>query len=202
MDNIFLINTIDFEIAFWILLAVFLFWIFLFSIKWSQLSKFMSNLKKKVIITQQNETDDVIAVFQAIEFLKKINKGGTIIFEKNDNINDFISNPVTLKADLSWELIATIFEGSKSPLHDGAIVIKNHKIKYASAYINFLSSNDQLPTSLGTRHRSGIGITEKTDAVVIILSEETSDITISRKGVYKVIPISKFEEEMIKYLKL
>ena len=137
----------------------------------------------------------------ALENLKKFKKGGTIIIKRDDSLKNYISDPVELDALVSSELITNIFEGSKTPLHDGALIIEGRKIRYASTYINFLSADPTIPPSFGTRHRSGIGITEKTDAIAIILSEETGGIILANNGKFDVVPIGKIENELKEILK-
>jgi len=82
---------------------------------------------------------------------------------------------------VSAELITNIFEGTKTPLHDGAVVISGNRISKAAAYITKLSDK-KLPKKYGTRHRSAIGIAEATNVISIVLSEETGAITVSHHG--------------------
>ncbi len=194
-------NINNFEIAFWVMLVVFILWVFIFSIPWKTIKNRIKNLQEKVKTRTFSSNDDILEIYKAIEILKKDNKGGTVIIERDINLDDFISEPVSLNATLSWELIVTIFVSNRSPLHDGVIIIRNHKIKYASSYINFLSSNSELPNEFGTRHRSAIGITEKTDAIAIVLSEETGNITISKNGKYEQVGITKFTNQLNEYIK-
>ncbi len=182
----------NFEIAFWVMLAIFVLWVFIFSIPWKLIINRIKNIQERVKTRSFSTGNDSLEIYKALEILRKDGKGGTVIIERDTNLDNYVSEPVNLNAILSWELIVTIFSSNKSPLHDGAIIIRNHKIKYASSYINFLSSNSELPSEFGTRHRSAIGITEKTDSIAIILSEETGNITISKNGKYEQVTITKF----------
>ena len=87
---------------------------------------------------------------------------------------------MTLDARLSYDLLATVFRPS-APLHDGAVIVQRDRIAAAACFLP-LSTNPVLSTQLGTRHRAGIGITEETDAVAVIISEETGTISIAVAG--------------------
>lgn len=106
--------------------------------------------------------------------------GALIVIEKNDNIDSMISSGVKIGAEVSAELIENIFVPD-TPLHDGAVVIRDYKVELASCVLP-LSHNADIDTSYGTRHRAGIGISEESDAVSVIVSEETGRISISYKG--------------------
>ena len=104
-----------------------------------------------------------------------------MIIEKRDNIDSLISSGVDISAQVTSELIENIFVPD-TPLHDGAVIIRNYKIARASCVLP-LSQNPNIKTSYGTRHRAGIGISEESDAISIIVSEETGRISIAHKGV-------------------
>jgi len=87
---------------------------------------------------------------------------------------------VPLDANLSYDLLATIFRPS-APLHDGAVIVQKERIAAAACFLP-LSMNPVLSTQLGTRHRAGIGITEETDAIAVIVSEETGSISVAVAG--------------------
>ena len=110
---------------------------------------------------------------------KKI--GALIVIERNIKLDNYLLKPgILLDALISKELLETIFY-PKTPLHDGAVIIRGNKIYMASAFLP-LSSNPELPNSFGTRHRAGIGITEITDAISIIISEERGEISLAHSG--------------------
>ena len=109
---------------------------------------------------------------------KKI--GALIIIERNTKIGDIISTGIALNADVSTELLNNIFY-PKAPLHDGAVVIRDYKVKAASCFLP-LSQNDSLESELGTRHRAGLGITESCDCISVIVSEETGKISLACNG--------------------
>jgi len=104
---------------------------------------------------------------------KKI--GALIVIERETNLKDFIEMGTQLDAKVSRELLLSIFHPA-SPIHDGAVIIRGNRVVAAGCFLP-LSLSTRISKSLGTRHRAGIGLTEETDAVVIIISEETGTIT-------------------------
>ena len=122
-------------------------------------------------------TDEII---KAIEVLSRDKVGALIAIEKEVGLDSFVETGTRLNSDVSSELLCTIFWPG-SPLHDGAVIIQEQKISGAGCLLP-LTENTALSKSLGTRHRAGIGLTEETDAVVIIVSEETGTISTGYKG--------------------
>lgn len=106
--------------------------------------------------------------------------GALIVVENDDNIDPLISSGIRLDAETTSELLENIFVPN-TPLHDGAVIIRNNKIELATCVLP-LSQNPNIRQELGTRHRAGIGISEESDAVVIIVSEETGNISIAHRG--------------------
>ncbi len=106
--------------------------------------------------------------------------GALIVVENGDNIDALISSGIKVQAKTSSELLENIFEPN-TPLHDGAVVIRNNRVEMATCVLP-LSQNPNIRKELGTRHRAGIGISEESDAVVVIVSEETGNISIAHKG--------------------
>ncbi len=119
-------------------------------------------------------------IVQAVEYLSKNKIGALIAIEREVGLDNFAETGTKLNADVSSELISTIFWPG-SPLHDGAVIIQEQKIVAAGCLLP-LTESTRLSKSLGTRHRAGIGLTEETDAIVIIVSEETSTISTGYKG--------------------
>jgi diadenylate cyclase len=109
--------------------------------------------------------------------------GALIIIERNTGLNEFVETGIKIDADLSPEVIETIFY-SGTPLHDGAIVIKNNRIVAASVLLPL--SENMKPVlgkyNLGTRHRAGLGLSETSDAICVVVSEETGDISVAING--------------------
>lgn len=117
---------------------------------------------------------------KAIESLSSHRVGALIVIERHTALKEICETGTTMDADISAELIENVFyEGS--PLHDGAVIVRGSKL-YAAGCVLPLTENKELPTEMGTRHRAGIGITEKSDALTIIVSEETGIISIAQEG--------------------
>jgi diadenylate cyclase len=106
--------------------------------------------------------------------------GALIIIEREIGLRTYIESGVPLDARLSYDLLATIFRPS-APLHDGAVIVQNDRVAAAACFLP-LSMNPVLSTQLGTRHRAGIGVTEETDAIAVIVSEETGSISLAVSG--------------------
>jgi diadenylate cyclase len=106
--------------------------------------------------------------------------GALMVIEREIGLRTYIESGVPLDAQLSYDLLATIFRPS-APLHDGAVIIQKDRIAAAACFLP-LSMNPVLSTQLGTRHRAGIGVTEETDAIAVIVSEETGSISLAVAG--------------------
>ena len=109
---------------------------------------------------------------------KKI--GALMVLERKTGLRDIIETGISLNSDISYELLMNIFIPN-TPLNDGAVVISNDHIIAASCFLP-LTDNKQISMELGTRHRAGIGISEKSDAIVIVVSEETGYVSICEKS--------------------
>lgn len=121
--------------------------------------------------------DDIVL---AANLFSQSQTGALIVIEREIGLRTYIESGVPLDAHLSYDLLATIFRPS-APLHDGAVIIQKDRIAAAACFLP-LSMNPVLSTQLGTRHRAGIGITEETDAIAVIVSEETGSISIAVAG--------------------
>jgi diadenylate cyclase len=106
--------------------------------------------------------------------------GALIVIEREIGLRTYIESGVPLDAQLSYDLLATIFRPS-APLHDGAVIVQKDRIAAAACFLP-LSMNPVLSTQLGTRHRAGIGITEETDAIAVVVSEENGAISVAHAG--------------------
>jgi len=119
----------------------------------------------------------VDSVLIAAEMLSKQKRGMLAVFIKKHNLKDIIDTGTKLNADLTSSLLVTIF-GHDTPLHDGATIIQDGKILGAGCFLPLSKRHDIMKT-FGTRHRAAIGITEETDAIVVVVSEETGAISIA-----------------------
>ena len=118
-------------------------------------------------------------VLAASHFAQTIT-GALIVIEREIGLRTFIESGVPLDANLSYDLLTTIFRPS-APLHDGAVIVQKDRIAAAACFLP-LSMNPVLSTQFGTRHRAAIGITEETDAISVVVSEETGSISIAVGG--------------------
>lgn len=126
------------------------------------------------------ESAEVNAIATALHHLSKTQTGALLVFAETSRLQFYQNTGIVLNATISSELLESIFH-KNSPLHDGAVIITDHKIAAAKCVLN-VSENTNLATSLGLRHRSAVGITEVSDAVAIIVSEENGDISFSKEG--------------------
>jgi len=117
----------------------------------------------------------------AVTTLASEKTGALIVIERNIGLRNFIDAGVQLDARLSYDLLVTIFNPA-TPLHDGAVVIQNERLAAASVFLP-LTKNPEISRELGTRHRAAIGITEGSDAISLVVSEETGLITYVEAGV-------------------
>lgn len=121
--------------------------------------------------------DDIVL---AANLFSQNQTGALIIIEREIGLRTYIESGVPLDAQLSYDLLATLFRPS-APLHDGAVIVQRDRIAAAACFLP-LSMNPLLSTQMGTRHRAGIGITEETDAISVIVSEETGGISLAVAG--------------------
>ncbi|MFA6567007.1 MAG: diadenylate cyclase CdaA [Victivallales bacterium] len=127
---------------------------------------------------KQEET--INEVVKSVEYLSVNKRGALIVFQRQIGMRALISSGIKINAEVSHQLIQTIFHPN-TPLHDGAIAIDDNEI--IAAHIIFpLTQSVSLSDSLGTRHRAAIGVTEETDAVAVVVSEETGGISIAYRG--------------------
>lgn len=130
---------------------------------------------------EKSEHQDLVAeVVRAAESMSKTNTGALMVFEKDVSLDDLLTGGTSINADVTSELLENIFVHN-TPLHDGAVIIRNGKI-YKAACVLPLSSNRDLSKECGTRHRAALGISEQSDCVSLVVSEETGKISVMNKG--------------------
>ena len=122
-------------------------------------------------------------VILAATSLASTKTGALIVIERNIGLKNIIDGGVKLDAELSYDLLVSIFN-PESPLHDGAVVVRRHRVAAASCFLP-LTLNPRLSRDLGTRHRAALGVTEDTDAVAVVVSEESGLISIVQHGEIK-----------------
>ncbi len=120
-------------------------------------------------------------VVEVANKFQKSKTGALIVFERSTKLGEIIDTGTVIDAVPSVEMIGNVFF-NKAPLHDGAMVIRNGKV-HAAGCILPLTKNNDISTDLGTRHRAALGISENSDAVIVIVSEETGTISIAKNGI-------------------
>lgn len=139
---------------------------------------FGKNFGKEETLTRRKEA--IAAVCGAVEQLQRQRMGALIVFERETKLGDIINSGTVIDADPSVELIGNVFF-NKAPLHDGAMILRDGRV-HAAGCILPLTSRHSLSSSLGTRHRAAVGMSENSDALVVIVSEETSTISLAEHG--------------------
>ena len=119
-------------------------------------------------------------VVDATQILQQLRMGALIVFERQTKLGEIVSTGTVVEAAPSAQLIANIFF-NKAPLHDGGMIIREGQV-YAAGCILPLTSNENVSAELGTRHRAALGMSENSDAVVVVVSEETGQISIAMEG--------------------
>lgn len=130
--------------------------------------------------TQDDGQRIVSEITQSMLSLSRRRIGALVVFERRTGLKDFIDTGISIDSVVSGPLLINIFEPN-TPLHDGAVIIRDSRI-VAAACVLTLSDSSNLSRDLGTRHRAGLGVTESTDAMVIIVSEETGIISMAQGG--------------------
>jgi len=129
---------------------------------------------------EQTVEDMIDEIVRAAHQLSRLRYGALIIIERETGLQDFVSKGVAINADISRQLLINIFFPN-SPLHDAAVVIGNNRILAASVVLP-LTDNISASSQLGTRHRAAIGITEESDALAVVVSEETGQMSVAHSG--------------------
>ncbi|WP_096202067.1 diadenylate cyclase CdaA [Bacillus sp. FJAT-45350] len=132
-------------------------------------------------IPQEEETSKSIeAIVKAANYMAKRRIGALLSIERETGMNDYVETGISMNSDLTSELLINVFIPN-TPLHDGAVIIKENKIMAAACYLP-LSENPFISKELGTRHRAALGISEVTDCITLVVSEETGNISLTKNG--------------------
>lgn len=142
----------------------------------NKLTRFIGIEKDKYVQTKE----DIYKIVIAATELAKTRTGALIVLEKDIKIKDIIDNGIVVNSDISPQLLVNIFVPN-TPLHDGAVIISENKIVSAACILPLASDHD-IAKELGTRHRAALGISKESDAVAIVVSEETGKISLARNG--------------------
>ncbi|BAE81112.1 conserved hypothetical protein [Chlamydia felis Fe/C-56] len=136
---------------------------------------------RKIVIDLQDQFIEHLT--SCIYQMSERQVGALVVLENKDSFDEFLSfSSVKINADFSEELLETIFEPS-SPLHDGAVILRAETIAYARVVLPLAQDTTQLSRSMGTRHRAALGASQRTDALIIIVSEENGYVSLSRDGI-------------------
>ncbi len=173
------LRTVD-----WVLSNVFTYFVFAILILFqSEFRKALANLGRTPFFgglaapIAKEPFDDIISAATA---MAKVRRGALIVFERNVGLRNYIDQGIPLDATITYDLLFSLFH-TQTALHDGAVIVQGGRMAAASCFLP-LTTNPRLSRHLGSRHRAAIGITEETDAVALIVSEETGGISLAVDG--------------------
>ena len=138
-------------------------------------------LTRHRVLTMDEREKMIYEIMNSVEYLRKSRIGALMVIERDVSLNDYIGRSKGIYADISSELLISIFF-PRNPLHDGGVIIQGNRITSAGAVFP-ISLNTKINKRLGTRHRAALGISEESDAIAIVVSEETGKISIALNGV-------------------
>ena len=179
----------NFFLMFVIVVSMFLLVLFNVEVKKSLLDLHVTPIRtteksaaKDVESSRSNEEVErcIAAIIKALQNMSKNNVGALVVLSRNNLPRQILQSGITVDAEISSQMLEGIFF-PKSPLHDGAMIIKGHKIQAAGCFLP-LTQKTSYPKDFGTRHRAGIGITEVANVVSIVISEETGVISVIKQG--------------------
>lgn len=154
---------------------------------------------RKWLDVDETEITCIPEVVKAAQDMSKTKTGMLVVFERDTSLGEIAHTGVALDSEVSTELLINIFIPD-TPLHDGAVIIKNNKIQAASCILP-LTDKESLDRIFGTRHRAAIGVSEITDAVAVVVSEETGTISIAVEGkILRDLTPEQLEKELKKRL--
>jgi len=163
-----------------------------------EIRKALSKLGQATKLTSSKPLEERIVerIVRACAFMSERQIGALIVIERNQDLEPLLEGCVTIDAVVSVELLITLFD-PLTPLHDGAVVIRGDRIAYASCVLP-LSKSSEIPRKYGTRHRAGLGISEESDAIAVMVSEETGEISVAVGGRFH----RNLDQELLKSLLL
>lgn len=151
-------------------------------------------------VSEEEEREKMVeAIVKAAEYMAKRRIGALISIERETGMNDYVETGVPLNAKVTSELLINIFIPN-TPLHDGAVIIQKNRIAAAACYLP-LSESPFISKELGTRHRAALGISEVTDSLTVVISEETGSISLTKNGeLHRDLDLEEFKEMLKKEL--
>ncbi|NQZ65874.1 MAG: DNA integrity scanning protein DisA nucleotide-binding domain protein [Mycoplasmatales bacterium] len=158
-------------------------------------------LFKKTRYTKMGQSTQIRLIRQlddAINELASTKTGAIITIINRQEIDHLRTDGIKVDANISSSLIIAIFN-KNSPIHDGALIIDNNKISFAGTYYKITSRS--VANKYGARHRAALGISEQSDSLTIVVSEETGKVSFVKEGTINIIRLSDFQEKLIEYLK-
>ena len=174
-------DLLKFEVLAWLLQSLWAIFAGVLNVIFQpELRRAFAQLGSRSFVKKMKKRETINEIVKASINLANQRVGALIVFEREIGMRSIINNAITLEAKLNHHLIESIFQ-TRSPLHDGGIIIRNDIIVAAHSIFP-LTHNPELQKTMGTRHRAGIGITEETDAVAVIVSEETGFISLACRG--------------------
>lgn len=142
---------------------------------------------------EEDEQEKMVeAIVKATDYMAKRRIGALISVERETGLADYIETGIPLNANISSELLINIFIPN-TPLHDGAVILQKNSVAAAACYLP-LSESPFISKELGTRHRAALGISEVTDSLTVIVSEETGSISLTKNGEHRDLKLDKFRE--------
>ena len=156
---------------------------------------FFTKLIPDIRLAKQTSKDNIQELVEASFSMGKVRTGALIVIEQNISLEEYERTGINIDGDISKQLLINIFE-KNTPLHDGAVLIVGNVVKAATCYLP-ISRNQNISKALGTRHRAALGISEVSDSIVIVVSEETGNVSLCRNGQLEVM---KDEKQMTKNL--
>ncbi|NOU95673.1 TIGR00159 family protein [Paenibacillus sp. LMG 31456] len=151
-----------------------------------ELRRALEQLGRGTLFSRSATEDDqeinrrVGEVLKSVNYLARRKIGALIVFERETGLNDYIESGISIESHISSELLINIFIPN-TPLHDGAVLLRNNQLMAAGCYLP-LSENPFISKELGTRHRAAIGMSEVSDAICVIVSEETGQVSLAMNG--------------------
>ncbi|MGF7035086.1 diadenylate cyclase [Paenibacillus mucilaginosus] len=151
-----------------------------------ELRRALEQLGRGTLFSRTNSEEDqdvnrrINEVLKAVNYMGRRKIGALIVFERETGLNDYIESGIGMESKISSELLINIFVPN-TPLHDGAVIIRGGQLMAAGCYLP-LSENPFISKELGTRHRAAIGMTEVSDAMSVIVSEETGQVSLAMNG--------------------
>ncbi|VEU70699.1 diadenylate cyclase [Mycoplasmopsis glycophila] len=195
------LNTIIIILLLSLSLILLLLFLVLGILIWPYLNNFFSNKFRKSKYDQLGKSSQVRLINQlreSVEYFSKHRIGALITIENSENLDNLRTDGVILNANISSALLIAIFN-KNSPLHDGAVVIRDNKIYYAATFYKITKRS--IENNYGSRHRAALGISEQSDATTIVVSEENGSVKIIKGSNIHNVRIEEFQEQLIKYLK-